>query len=101
MAHPMAPAPMMITSAFLAAISILHLQAFYGGYLVTDINLSISSAEGIEVCAPLTVTESAAAADALRSDSFTDILNDSVPYWKPQKESPAPTVSTGSTGNAA
>jgi len=30
----------------------------------------MSSAEGIEVCAPLTVAESAAAADALRKDSF-------------------------------
>lgn len=62
---------------------------------------SISSAEGMEFCAPLTVAESAAAAEALRRDSFSDIPNDSEAAKTPQKQSPAPTVSTTSTGKAS
>ena len=60
----------------------------------------MSSAEGIEVCAPLTVAESAAAADALRKDSFTDAPNDNEAAKTPQKQSPLPTVSTTLTEKA-
>jgi hypothetical protein len=68
---------------------------------LVDRNLSISSADGIEVCAPLTIAESAAAAEALRRDSFTDIPNDNELAKTPQKQSPVPTVSTVSTGKAS
>ncbi len=69
--------------------------------LVAERNVSISSAEGMEVCAPLTVAESAAAAEALRRDSFTEMPNDSEQAKTPQKQSPAPTVSTTLTVKAS
>lgn len=79
----------------------LWLSGITGASLVAERNSSIFSAEGMEGCAPLTVADSAAAADALRIDSFTGIPNESELAKTPQKQSPVPTVSTTLAAKAA
>ena len=83
------------------AIDITAVGRYHWVSPVAERNVSISSAGGMEVCAPLTVAESAAAADALRRDSFTEMSNDSEQAKTPQKQSPVPTVSTTLTVNAS